>query len=95
MIDNLATVMAVLMIAAVVVGGTAITGGRGSIIGTLIGVALLGTIGTALVFVGINPFWEKAIQGAIILTAVVSDVAVGRLTKPQVGNFSLRANTQQ
>ncbi len=66
-------------IAAVVVGGTAITGGRGSLIGTLIGVALLGTIGTALTFTGINPFWEKAIQGAIILIAVFSDaVADGR-----------------
>jgi len=80
-------------IAAVVVGGTAITGGRGSIVGTLIGVALLGTIGTALTFVGINPFWEKAIQGAIILAAVVSDVVVGRLAKPGVG-FGLRAENQ-
>jgi len=71
-------------IAAVVVGGTAITGGRGSILGTLIGVALLGTIGTALTFIGINPFWEKAIQGGIILAAVVSDVLVGRLTKPGI-----------
>jgi rhamnose transport system permease protein len=68
-------------IAAVVVGGTAISGGRGTLIGTLIGVALLGTIGTALTFVGINPFWEKAIQGAIILVALVSDVALGRLEK--------------
>jgi rhamnose transport system permease protein len=66
-------------IAAVVVGGTAITGGRGRLFGTLIGVALLGTIGTALTFAGINPFWEKAIQGAIILTALVSDVALERL----------------
>jgi len=60
-------------IAAVVVGGTAITGGRGTMPGTLIGVALLGTIGTALTFAGINPFWEKAIQGAIILAALASD----------------------
>jgi len=82
-------------IAAVVVGGTAITGGRGSILGTLIGVTLLGTIGTALTFVGINPFWEKAIQGAIILAAVVSDVVVGRLAKPRLGDFVLRAETQQ
>ena len=68
-------------IAAVVVGGAAITGGRGTMIGTLIGVALLGTIGTALTFVGINPFWEKAIQGAIILAALASDVALGRLER--------------
>ncbi|MDQ3650639.1 MAG: ABC transporter permease [Acidobacteriota bacterium] len=66
-------------IAAVVVGGTAITGGRGTLVGTLIGTALLGTIGTALTFAGINPFWEKAIQGAIILAALVSDVALGQL----------------
>ena len=66
-------------VAAVVVGGTAITGGRGRLLGTLIGAALLGTIGTALTFAGINPFWEKAIQGAIILVALVSDVVLGRL----------------
>ncbi|NOT62027.1 MAG: ABC transporter permease [Acidobacteria bacterium] len=60
-------------IAAVVVGGTAINGGRGTIIGTVIGVALLGTIGTALTYAGINPYWEKAIQGAIILAAVCSE----------------------
>jgi rhamnose transport system permease protein len=66
-------------VAAVVVGGAAITGGRGTLIGTLIGAALLGTIGTALTFVGINPFWERAIQGAIILAALVSDNVLGRL----------------
>ena len=66
-------------IAAVVVGGTAITGGRGRMLGTLVGVALLGAIGTALTFVGINPFWERAIQGAIILAALGADVALGRL----------------
>jgi len=79
-------------IAAVVVGGTAITGGRGTLVGTLIGVALLGTIGTALTFAGINPFWEKAIQGAIILVALVSEVALrpfDRLRPSQVGS-SLR-----
>src|SRR6267143_2088800 len=66
-------------VAAVVVGGTAITGGRGTLAGTLIGAALLGTIGTALTFAGINPFWEKAIQGAIILAALMSDVVLSRL----------------
>jgi len=66
-------------IAAVVVGGTAITGGRGNLFGTFIGTALLGTIGTALTFLGINPFWEKAIQGAIILVALASDIALESL----------------
>jgi len=76
-------------IAAVVVGGTAITGGRGTLVGTLIGVALLGTIGTALTFLGINPFWEKAIQGAIILAALASDTAFGRLEGLRIADFRL------
>jgi rhamnose transport system permease protein len=76
-------------IAAVVVGGTAITGGRGTLVGTLIGVVLLGTIGTALTFLGINPFWEKAIQGAIILAALASDTAFGRLERLRIADFRL------
>jgi rhamnose transport system permease protein len=68
-------------VAAVVVGGTAITGGRGSVLGTLIGVLLLGTIGTAMTYVGISPFWAKAIQGLIILAALVADAAMARLER--------------
>ena len=60
-------------IGAVVVGGTPITGGRGSLLGTFIGVLLLGSIGPALTFLGINSYWEKAIQGAIILLTVLFD----------------------
>lgn len=75
-------------VAAVVVGGTLITGGRGTLTGTLIGVALLGTIGTALTFAGINPFWEKAIQGGIILAALISDAALERLEKSGKLNFA-------
>jgi len=82
-------------VAAVVVGGTAITGGRGTLIGTLIGAALLGTIGTALTFVGINPFWEKAIQGAIILAALASDFVLGRLEGMRISDRGLPVNGAQ
>ena len=61
------------VIAAVVVGGTAISGGRGTLVGTLIGVALLGTVAPALVFLHVRPEWERAIQGLIILLAVATD----------------------
>ena len=61
------------VIAAVVVGGTAIRGGRGTFAGTLLGVIMLGAIGPALTFLGVNAYWERAIQGAIILTAVAVD----------------------
>jgi rhamnose transport system permease protein len=61
------------VIAAVVVGGVAISGGRGTLAGPLVGVLLLATIGPALVFLGSQAYWEKAIQGAIILLAVATD----------------------
>jgi rhamnose transport system permease protein len=61
------------VIAAVVVGGTAISGGRGTLIGSLLGVALLSTITPALIFLTREPYWDQAIQGGIILLAVASD----------------------
>lgn len=60
-------------ISAVVIGGAAITGGRGTLWGTLLGASVLAVIAPALTFLGINAFWEKAIQGAIILGAIVLD----------------------
>jgi rhamnose transport system permease protein len=61
------------VIAAVVVGGTAITGGRGTIAGTLLGVILLGMLSPALIFLGVTAHWERAVQGLIILAAVAFD----------------------
>ena len=61
------------VIAAVVVGGTAITGGRGTVTGTVLGVILLGGLSPALTFLGVTAHWERALQGLIILTAVAID----------------------
>ena len=67
------------VIAAVVVGGASIAGGRASLWGTLLGVILMSTIGTSLTYLGIEAFWEKAVQGAIILAAVIANaLSVGR-----------------
>jgi len=71
------------VIAAVVVGGTSITGGSGTITGSVLGVILLGAIGPALTFLGINAYWEKAIQGAIILAAIVSEALRARSSARQ------------
>ena len=69
------------VIAAVVVGGMAITGGRGTIGGTLLGLLLLGMIGPALTFLGFSAYWERAIEGGIILAAVSMDAVRGRSGK--------------
>jgi rhamnose transport system permease protein len=61
------------VIAAVVVGGVAISGGRGNLWGVLAGLILLAGIAPALIHLRIEAYWEKAIQGAIILLAVVVD----------------------
>lgn len=63
------------VVAAVVVGGAAITGGSGTVAGTVLGVILLGSIGTGLTFMGVSAYWEKAFQGAIILAAIAINLA--------------------
>jgi rhamnose transport system permease protein len=60
-------------VAAAVVGGVSISGGVGTVPGVLLGALLLGTIENALTIVRINPFWEQAAQGFLILAAVISD----------------------
>lgn len=60
-------------IAAVVVGGVAISGGRGTLAGVFAGLLLLACIAPALTHLQVEAYWEKAIQGAIILLAVVAD----------------------
>ena len=61
------------MIAAVVIGGVAIFGGSGSVIGAALGALLLSTILAALYVVGVSPFWTQAISGALILVAISID----------------------
>ena len=61
------------VIAAVVVGGVAISGGRGNLWGAFTGLLLLACVSPALIHLHIEAYWEKAIQGAIILLAVVAD----------------------
>lgn len=61
------------VIAAVVVGGVAIAGGRGNLWGAFAGLLLLACVSPALTHLHVEAYWEKAIQGAIILLAVVAD----------------------
>jgi rhamnose transport system permease protein len=60
-------------IAAAVVGGVAVSGGRGNLWGVFLGLLLLAAINPALTYLRIDAYWEKAIQGAVILLAVLAD----------------------
>ena len=61
------------VIAASVVGGVAISGGRGNLGGVLAGLLLLLCISPALTYLGVKPYWDKAIQGTVLLLTVVAD----------------------
>jgi len=61
------------VLAAVVVGGVSVNGGSGSIGGVIVGAAILSTISTGLALVNVSQFWLQAIQGTVIVLAIVSD----------------------
>ncbi|MEA1787076.1 ribose ABC transporter permease [Arenibacter sp. GZD96] len=60
-------------IAAVVIGGTSLSGGRGSIMGTVQGALIIGVLNSGLVLLNVSPFWQQVIKGFVILVAVIMD----------------------
>lgn len=66
------------VIAAAIIGGTAIAGGSGSVPGALIGATLVAVINTGLVFFRIDPIWSQFVTGALIVLAVASDSLIRR-----------------
>ena len=74
-------------IAAVVLGGTSLSGGRGSIGGTLVGAFVIGVLNDGLVLLGVSEFWQIVIKGVVIVAAVVVDQLASR---PATGTASGR-----
>lgn len=66
------------VVAAAVVGSVAITGGVGTILGATLGALVLGVINIALVVLRVSPFWQQAIQGALIVAAITLDTLLAR-----------------
>ncbi len=65
-------------IAAVVIGGTSLSGGRGSVWGTVLGCLIIGVLNNGLVLLQVSPFWQQVIKGGVILAAVALDKAGSR-----------------
>jgi rhamnose transport system permease protein len=78
---NSGTGLELKVIAAVVVGGVAISGGRGNLWGVFVGLLLLACVSPALTHLHVEAYWGKAIQGAIILLAVMADGLSSRKEK--------------
>ena len=66
------------VIAATVLGGVSIAGGSGKFSGLILGTILLGILNNALPLIDVSPFWQQAIQGIVILAAVLTNVLVKR-----------------
>lgn len=77
-------------IAAVVIGGAALTGGRGNVRGVLIGAFVIGFLSDGLVIVGVSTFWQITIKGAVIILAVMLDQAQQRIKRSK--NAALAAS---
>ncbi|MCU1407591.1 MAG: sugar transporter permease protein [Glaciihabitans sp.] len=77
-------------IAAVVIGGAALTGGRGNIRGVLIGAFVIGFLSDGLVIVGVSTFWQTVIKGAVIILAVMLDQAQQKVKRSK--NAALAAS---
>jgi ribose transport system permease protein len=60
-------------IAAVVIGGTSLSGGRGSIFGTVLGCLIIGVLNNGLFLLDVSPFWQQVVKGLVILAAVAAD----------------------
>ena len=80
------------VVAAVVVGGVAIFGGSGSVYGAALGAVLLTTIGSALPVLGINPFWQRAAVGTLILAAIGLDRALAARVSRGLRGSGLRGS---
>ncbi|HQU68080.1 MAG TPA: ABC transporter permease [Albidovulum sp.] len=66
-------------IAAAVLGGTSMSGGRGRIGGTIVGAFVIGILSDGLIMMGVSSFWQTVIKGVVIVLAVVIDQAQSRL----------------
>jgi ribose transport system permease protein len=74
MIPNAAAGTELDIIAAAILGGTALSGGGGTMQGTLVGVLILGTLRNGLVINNVNPYWQEIASGVVLVTAVAIDI---------------------
>lgn len=68
------------VVTAIVLGGASLNGGRGSIVGTLVGLIIIGILNNGLTLTGVNPFWQDVARGTLLIAAVSFDRLRARLS---------------
>ena len=76
-------------IAAVVIGGTSMSGGSGTIMGTVIGAIILGMINNMLNMVGVSPYLQGTVKGFVIIFAVLCSINA-KTIRPVIGNYDAK-----
>jgi len=76
--SSVATGFELVVLAAVVVGGVSVNGGNGTILGVLVGAAILSVISIGLALLNVSQFWLQAIQGLVIIAAIIFDIVIRR-----------------
>jgi ribose transport system permease protein len=79
---SLGTGLELQVVAAVVIGGTSLAGGSGTLLGAFIGVVLISMIGSGLVFYGVSGNWAEFVTGVVIIAAIALDRTIKRRRKP-------------
>lgn len=69
------------VIVAAVLGGTSLSGGKGVVLGTVIGAAIVGVMSSGLNIIGVDRFWQYVVQGAVLVLAVIVDERIGGLKR--------------
>jgi ribose transport system permease protein len=77
-----ATGLELSVITAVVLGGATLSGGEGSVLGTLVGLLIVGILNNGLILLNVDPFWQDVAQGALLIAAVSFDRLRARLVEP-------------
>lgn len=76
--------LALQVIASAVIGGSSLYGGRGTVVGALCGLLMLNLINSATIYLGIDPYWNQAITGVVLLIAVCGEMAYERPSRLQI-----------
>ena len=76
-----ATGLELSVITAVVLGGATLSGGEGTVLGTALGVLIIGVLNNGLVLQSVNPFWQDVAQGALLIAAVSFDRVRSRIVE--------------
>lgn len=78
---NIGTPFLLTSFAAVILGGTALGGGRGTFVGTILGALVVATLGSVLLSLGVTSYWTDVVQGTVLILAVVLPILVTRLVR--------------